>query len=133
MVLRLRASIPEELAAVAQNARPREACGFLLGRRSRDGITAEAIVPTLNAAVLPGAFAIPDIEVRRAKDLAGRARLALVAVYHSHPGGCMALSEADVRALRRSPYPWLIVAGRTGESAAYWPDGSPLALEIERA
>jgi proteasome lid subunit RPN8/RPN11 len=131
MILRLRAPIHATLLTAARHASPREACGFLLGRSTDDQMVAEELAPTLNAVVAPGSFAIPDVEVERVAQRAARAQLALIAVYHSHPSGLVELSADDARALRRSCYPWLVIAPSTGAIAGYSPDGDPLTLELE--
>lgn len=88
---------------------PRECCGFLLGTRMGNGMIITHSVPTLNAEPGCGAFAIPDVEVQRVRDLATREGMDVLALYHSHPGGNAALSASDAAALRCSEWPWLII------------------------
>jgi [CysO sulfur-carrier protein]-S-L-cysteine hydrolase len=105
--------------------RPREACGFLLGH----GSVVRRVAPTLNAVPGLGAFAIPDHEVRRVNALADRDEL--LAIYHSHPSGRPALSEADRMMLRLATLPWLVVA--SGRLAVYAPASAmPIAVDLRR-
>src|SRR4051812_6427445 len=87
------------------------------------------VASTLNACILPGEFGIPDAEVHRVTRLAARTQLSIIAMYHSHVSGLAELSSSDVRALKRSRFPWLVIAPSRGELFAYWPNRQPLPLE----
>jgi proteasome lid subunit RPN8/RPN11 len=131
MLLRLPAFIYLELFALGQDAAPCEACGFILGQKSDSKIIAAKLAPTLNTCILSGEFGISDAEVHRVTQLAARTELDIVAVYHSHLSGLVELSISDVRALRRSLYPWLVIAPSRGELFAYLPTGEPLPLKLD--
>lgn len=98
-----------ELRRAYDEAYPKECCGLLLGLRSGTQLTVRRVISTLNAVSTIGGFAIPDHEIRRVRLLATESRLAIVAVFHSHPSGSRELSQSDRAALVRSEWPWVIV------------------------
>jgi proteasome lid subunit RPN8/RPN11 len=103
---------PEQLrrlAAAFDEAFPRECCGVLLGEHEDGRLVVRRVLPTLNAASLPGGFAIPDHELRRARLIAEGAGLRILAIFHSHPGGAAALSSTDRAALAGSEWPWVVL------------------------
>jgi proteasome lid subunit RPN8/RPN11 len=117
------AAVLEALARELEAWRPREACGFLLGRAA----WAHHVAPTLNAASGTGGFAIPDHEVLRVQALAGSEEL--VAIYHSHPSGRTELSQGDRTALEHATLPWLIVTA--DELVGYAPaSAAPMAVAV---
>jgi proteasome lid subunit RPN8/RPN11 len=104
------------LRRVLDAALPQECCGVLLGTSSNRGIEVEWVLPTVNVATLLGGFTIPDEDIRRARLVASRRRQAIVAVFHSHPGGGTSLSEADREAIAYSEWPWVIISEGPGIS-----------------
>lgn len=103
-----------EIIALARRAHPREACGLLLGSRSRDG--RRAVVAELHAArnLADARAALDSFELDPADHLAAELRaarlgLAVVGVWHSHPDRPAVPSEAD-RAAAFAGWSWLIAA-----------------------
>ena len=86
----------------------REVCGFLLGTERSEEILLEACVLVPNAGPFSG-FAITDEETERTQRLARDKRLSVLALFHSHPSGNLALSPMDKQALCRSSIPWIVV------------------------
>jgi proteasome lid subunit RPN8/RPN11 len=82
----------------------------LLGGEERGGLLVRSVLPTINAMTLAGGFLIPDHEMERVRRVATASGEAIIAVFHSHPGGPLDLSDADCRALGYSEWPWVIVA-----------------------
>jgi proteasome lid subunit RPN8/RPN11 len=96
------------LASALAGALPREACGLLLGPKSRGRVSViEAVISRVTST--HGQFEIPDYELRRIKAWGEDRGLTVVAVFHSHPSGDRRLSAADRSALRHSEWPWVIV------------------------
>jgi proteasome lid subunit RPN8/RPN11 len=103
------------LAAAYDRAWPLEAIGFLLGSRRGAAVIASEVLP-LQGACGHGQFEVADYELRRVGAWCDGRGVDIVALFHSHPGGSLQLSAADRAALRRSEWPWLIVArGRRDE------------------
>jgi proteasome lid subunit RPN8/RPN11 len=89
----------------ARTARPRECCGFLLGRR-RD---VRYAVPVTNAAGSSARYQVREEDHLALRRLLRRTTPALdiIGVYHSHPGGEPRPSAAD---LAEAHYPdWVHV------------------------
>jgi proteasome lid subunit RPN8/RPN11 len=97
------AAVERHLLALARAARPREACGLLLGVRA--GVVTEAVelanvAPGLDRFELdPGGF------VRAAGDARARA-LRVLGVWHSHPAGPATPSAADLAGALRGERGW---------------------------
>lgn len=109
----------------------REVVGFLLGI---DGMAVDAVgvENALNAdGAALDAFAVRDEDLRAVRAHAVRRKLSVLAMYHSHPNGRIALSPRDAESLRHSDVPWLIagIVGGMVACAAYSPPcGVPLAV-----
>jgi proteasome lid subunit RPN8/RPN11 len=102
------------IVAHARRERPRECCGFLLGRGQR----VQFSVPMLNVAASPTRYRIDDrthIDVRRLLR-AFTPALEIVGVYHSHPAGPSRPSPTDVA---EAHYPeWIhVIADLSGARA----------------
>jgi proteasome lid subunit RPN8/RPN11 len=82
----------------------------LLGTNNRHGIAVQWVLPTLNVATVLGGFTIPDQEILRVRLVASHRREAIVALFHSHPGGPTSLSDADREAISYSEWPWIIIS-----------------------
>lgn len=99
------------IEATARAARPREACGLLVGA---DNAILEA-VPTENLAQEDDRF---EIDARAHIALVRRLRgsdRAIIGVFHSHPNGSLALSPRDCQAACYPGWLWLLTALGPGE------------------
>lgn len=138
MLFVMRAPV-EALAAACDAAFPCEACGFLLGRTTGDGIVAVDVARARSSSAMQGEFEICDDELRRIRAWSDERSLEIVALFHSHPSGERSLSVADRAALAYSEWPWLVVTRSRGGSApvtltGYRPrDARPLKVQVERA
>jgi proteasome lid subunit RPN8/RPN11 len=135
--LTLTPKIARALAAEAERAWPREACGLLFGPAGEpERVT--TWVPMENKSERPlHSFALDPLahlaELKRAE----RAGLRQRAIVHSHPSGGAALSAADREDAWLWPgLAWLVVAvdgGRAGAPRAWRHDAGqvvPVPLEI---
>jgi proteasome lid subunit RPN8/RPN11 len=104
-----------QLRRVLDQSYPRECCGLLLGNINGNRVCVTTIVSVRNTATSVGAFSIPDHEIRRARLVSSQRREAIVAVFHSHPHGVTALSDADRRTFEFSEWPWIVIT--EGETA----------------
>jgi proteasome lid subunit RPN8/RPN11 len=80
-----------QMLAHADRALPNECVGFLAGV----GMDVTFVIPLPNSRGSRSFFVEPYDQYlgeKRIKD----ARLKLIAIYHSHPGGCACLSETDL-------------------------------------
>lgn len=93
-----------------------EHCGFLVGQRVAETLHATRLVPVRNAAAAPGAFAIADAEVRRARRAAAARGESIVALVHTHPSGELALSRDDDSTRRFADLPWVTVVSRSNDA-----------------
>ncbi|MCA8941580.1 MAG: M67 family metallopeptidase [Planctomycetes bacterium] len=95
MTLRLATELREELVAAARDARPREACGLLVGGPSEGVTVVRRVVRTTNAAQAVDAFEIDPVEFLGVDAEARRHGLEVVGVWHSHPAGPALPSRRD--------------------------------------
>lgn len=104
-----RLSVPravyEEMLVHARAQSPREAVGLLGGHDER----VHRCIPLPNALGGRHFLADPYAQFRALRDLADSGLVPL-AVYHSHPGGGVDLSDDDRRFARRLPYLQLVIA-----------------------
>jgi proteasome lid subunit RPN8/RPN11 len=107
--------LPSDLAAalprLAAAARPREACGLLIGRTTADGVAVTGLAPSRNLAEAEDAF-----EIDTAMQLALQRRLrgtgeAVVGVWHSHPSCAPVPSARDAEGAWEAGLAWLITSG----------------------
>jgi proteasome lid subunit RPN8/RPN11 len=99
------------LPRLAAAARPREACGLLVGRATADGVTVTGLAPSRNLAAEDDAF-----EIDTALQLALQRRLrgsgeGVVGVWHSHPAGAPVPSARDAEGAWEAGLAWLITSG----------------------
>jgi proteasome lid subunit RPN8/RPN11 len=95
--LSLGEGITAELLALADRARPAEACAILSGP---DPMTASRVHPARNAADSPYRYELhPADLVRIVGEIEDRGAV-MVAIFHSHPAGEAVPSAADVREAR---------------------------------
>ena len=122
------------LVAHAWGAVPAEAVGLLAGVV---GGRATVAFPLKNLGGQRAFIADPRSQFEAEREIR-RAGLAPLAVYHSHPGGGIGLSQVDLDFARKRPLLQLIVAlpedGTVEQAAAYRIDGTSvtkLRLEID--
>ncbi len=108
-----------------------EAVGVLLGVRK-----ATSAVCLRNTAAGPTDFRVERAEWQRTENYAKRLNVNVVALYHSHPTGDLALSQADKAAITLSTVPWVVIAKVKGQwqaRAFAFGSGEPIQLQIESA
>lgn len=94
--LRLARSARAALLRRARAARPREACGVLIGRAGPEGTVVEAAPEAANLADRPCVgFDLSPADWVAAEDRARGAGQAVVGFWHSHPRGPAVPSAAD--------------------------------------
>ncbi len=94
--MELDGALSAKLTAYARADAPDEACGLLLGRSVGERAIVERAPRLRNhAADRRRAFLIDPADIVRADAEAAREGLALVGVWHSHPGGEHELSARD--------------------------------------
>lgn len=109
-MIRIAAAALADLEAAALAARPREACGLLVG----DGARIAAIVETRNLAPRADRFLIdPARHLALQRELRGGAAR-IVGLFHSHPHGPPEPSEADRAGLGEPGRIWTITAVEGG-------------------
>jgi [CysO sulfur-carrier protein]-S-L-cysteine hydrolase len=86
-----------ELLALAERARPVEACAILSGP---DPMTAARVHPARNAARSPYRYELDPADVVRIVDEIEHGGAVMVAIFHSHPAGEAVPSATDVREAR---------------------------------
>jgi proteasome lid subunit RPN8/RPN11 len=109
MFLSITDLVSSALASACDQARPLEACGFLLGPPQDSHPIATELLLLRETSQRRGSFSIPDHELRRVAAYAEDHRLRILALFHSHPSGDPTLSPGDRAALRYSAWPWAIV------------------------
>ena len=113
--MRLPPAVRRAIVAHARRERPRECCGFLLGRGNR----VQCACPTANVAANPAAeYRVDDaahIELRRTLRRLSPA-IEIVGVYHSHPAGPAQPSPRDVEHAHYPEWIHVIVGFRAGRA-----------------
>ncbi len=99
-----------EIVRHARESLPREAVG-LIGGTAAGG--AKTVVPLANIAPGNGFFLADPYEQYRAFRRLESQGLVLLAIYHSHPGGCVDPSPLDLRFAERWDCAHLVVAVET--------------------
>jgi proteasome lid subunit RPN8/RPN11 len=85
------------LLAWARAARPREACGLLIGRRVDGLAVVERAIETRNTAEGPERFEVDPLDHLTAQREARAAGLEILGAWHSHPEGPATPSAGDAR------------------------------------
>lgn len=119
----LRAALPRLAAA----ARPREACGLLVGRATADGVALTGLAPSRNLADAEDAFEIDTaMQLALQRRLRGRGE-AVVGVWHSHPEGAPVPSARDAEGAWEAGLAWLITSGEETTAWRALGDGAGFA------
>jgi proteasome lid subunit RPN8/RPN11 len=85
----------QRIAAWSVARLPREACGFLLGARAAHGAEVHDVVECANRAPSSARFRIDPVDHLAAEEAAAARGLAIVGVWHAHPGRPAQPSRAD--------------------------------------
>lgn len=81
----------------ARDSAPREVCGLIGGRFTRDGAWAGSVLPVRNSAADPLVrFDMAHVEMVSAIMSLQRTGQEVVAIYHSHPASAAIPSPADI-------------------------------------
>ena len=105
-VIRLSPGLYDQMMQHAQRAAPMEAVGLLGGKENG---RASALIPLTNVAG-PKAFLADPFGQFQAERRLAQDGLHLLAIYHSHPGGGVMLSDADKEFARRWPCAQIVIA-----------------------
>lgn len=96
------------IEAEAKAAFPKEACGFLVGKKGGDFILETISAPNLFPG--PDQFLIdPEFHLKTQRELRDQG-LAIIGVYHSHPGGDSTPSPQDRAGPNTPGFYWLITS-----------------------
>ena len=108
MDLRISRTQREQLLAWADDAKPEECCGLLLGC----GNVVEQIVLTANTASDKFMeFEIDPLALITAEKAARTGGPSILGYFHSHPNGAVAPSPCDARMAAVDGRRWIIIAG----------------------
>jgi proteasome lid subunit RPN8/RPN11 len=109
LLVRIPARLLAAIEAEAENARPHEACGLLIGRRLGAGFEITRHAPSRNRAATPAdRFEIdPLTQLHWQKALRGTGE-AVIGHYHSHPRGRPEPSATDIAEAHDPGLLWLI-------------------------
>jgi proteasome lid subunit RPN8/RPN11 len=108
-IVRIPAGLLAAIEAEAETARPDEACGLLIGRRTAGGFEITRHAPSRNRATAPAnRFEIdPLTQLHWQKTLRGTQE-AVIGHYHSHPRGQPEPSATDIAEAHDPALLWLI-------------------------
>jgi len=101
----IESSIITKLQAMAGSSPCREICGLI--------DSAGEVYPILNVAINSGDFTFSRAGYGRALSKINHVQRAVQCVYHSHLNGDARPSDADLLAIRRTGFDYLIVANNT--------------------
>ena len=103
------------LCAWAERGYPREACGFLLGRRHAARVHVDAVTEARNITVEQAGerYEVAPEDFLAADDLAEASGLEVVGVWHSHPDQSAEPSETD-RSNAWAAWSYIILSVRNG-------------------
>lgn len=127
----------EDLKAIIKTAKRSavEICGFLFGRRKRDGFIVEEVRFVPNRLNSPMAFEMEPVEMVKAIDAAEERALEVVGIFHSHVGCPPVPSGRDLKGMRLWPVVWLIVDDNGNYGAYVLEDGKvrriPVGFNVE--
>jgi proteasome lid subunit RPN8/RPN11 len=134
MMLFLPGNLAREIEAHAREELPNEAVGLIAGQHGK----AVAVLRLVNLTQGRTFFVDPYSQYQALRAIAS-AGLSTVAIYHSHPAGCLCLSDLDCM-WRYQPAPLQVVVSLTEtdlhvtQMRAYgFADGRPVEVPIERA
>lgn len=127
MIIAVPADLLRALPRLAAAARPREACGLLVGHAAGEGVAVTGLVPSRNLAAAEDAF-----EIDTAMQLGLQRRLrgtgeAVIGVWHSHPAGAPTPSARDAEGAWEAGLAWLITAGEETTAWRALGDGAGFA------
>ena len=106
----LPATLLATLRAEAARAAPRECCGLLEGRRTKDVFTIKALHPARNLSGDADRFEIDPRDHIAAVRKARANGAMIVGCYHSHPRGAAQPSAHDLAGAAEEDFLWLIAA-----------------------
>lgn len=113
----------------AESRRPRESCAILLGRSSGRTATVSEIHRVENADGSPVSFSVSGEDLIRVYGTAEERGLEVVGIFHSHPFTAAHPSATDLKFMLVNPVVW-VIAGRSGDTRAFVPEGAGGAREI---
>jgi len=121
-MLHLSARLRRQLEGCALAGYPEEACGLLIGRRTRAGIEVCQVAEARNvSADRRTRYEIDPVAYIDADDRACAAGLDIVGIWHSHPDGSARPSERDrAEAWEGWSYVIVCVHGERVEGLASW-------------
>lgn len=111
-MLKIKKNIREKIVAHAKKTAPREACGYLAGKK---GLITEHYELT-NAEASPDHYSFKPEEQFTALREARQKNLELLAVYHSHPASPAKISDEDIRLAYDPEKSYVIVSLKKGVS-----------------
>ena len=121
--LRLRQSDLQRMEAHARTALPRECCGVILGEKTDMEWRASGIEESANLAPVTctDRFEVDPALLLRLQKASRAGGPRMIGVYHSHPNGLAAPSQADLELSWQTGFLWLITAidGRGMETRAF--------------
>lgn len=95
-LLRISSEQFDRMRLQAANAVPEEACGLLGGQFAGGEADVEAVLPITNELHSPIRFRMHPEEQLAAFEWLDANKMALIAIYHSHPNGPPAPSQTDL-------------------------------------
>jgi proteasome lid subunit RPN8/RPN11 len=108
-----------------------EVAGFALGRVENGTLKVSVLVYGCNVASNPKIrFTIDPTSTYRAVSLAEAKNYAIVAVFHTHPGGIAFVSPFDIEGMRLWPTVWLIIGCHGYGAWILCNDLNPVEIEV---
>lgn len=107
----------------ARDAAPRECCGLLEGRRADGAIIVEALHRARNMAAQADRFEMNPADQFAARKAARANGRAIIGCYHSHPGGALRPSAADLAGAGEDGLVWLIANAELVKGFVYLDGG----------
>lgn len=110
-MIRLPSQVLGHLENAARHGWPGEVCGFLIGRKEGGAVEIVSMALSPNRADDPASRFLldPAMHLRLQRELRG-SDFSILGVFHSHPGGEAALSEADRESQAPGDWIWIVSA-----------------------
>ena len=105
----------QELAKYAESEKPYESCAILIGNEDEKNWIVKKLFLTENTEKSRVAFTISPDEEFRVDQIAKKADMEIVCIFHSHPESEARPSETDKKFMKVNPFPWIIYSGTTKE------------------
>jgi len=111
----------------AENEKPNESCAILFGK---DSLISEVFL-TKNIEESSVNFTISNEQLIEGYKIAGKKKVEVIGIFHSHPNSDTYPSNTDKKFMRSNPVVWIIYSGINKDFKAYFLESDIIEIPIE--